>query len=78
MNFSIRAQGGATGRFERFSQNAIYRLSEPIYFDVLLHKVPLKCFKLQFKPKKILEKWIRPDIWPFFGGAFWYFIHLGL
>ena len=53
MNFSIRAQGGATGRFELFSQNAIYRLREPIYFDVLLHKVPLKCFKLQFKPKKI-------------------------
>ena len=56
MNFSIRAQGGATGRFERFSRNAIYRLIEPIYFDVLLHKVPLKCFKLQFKPKKFLDK----------------------
>ena len=51
MNFCIRAQGGATRRFERFSQNAIYQLIEPIYFDDLLHKVPLKSFKLQFKPK---------------------------
>ena len=56
MNFCIHAQGGATGGFERFSQNAICRLSEPIYFDDLLHKVPLKCFKLQFKPKNFLEK----------------------
>ena len=56
MNFCIRAQGGATRRFKRFSQNAIYQLIEPIYFDDLLHKVPLKCFKLQFKPKKNLDK----------------------
>ena len=62
VNFSIRAHGGATSQFERFSQNGFDQPRAPLYLDTYLLKVPSKSFKLSFELKKKLVNSILHEI----------------